>query len=550
LQVFKYIVLLLAFVLPVFLKADTELHFRDGSPEWHNFLHRKIDSMPSLKNADSLHQVLINHGFPNCDITSGIIEGSTIIDIEFGTEFYIGSLIIEGDLEDTIVCNKQFIESEYEILIDSILQSFKDQGFYFVNLLAQSYQADNNRVNILLYLQTGPIVEVSSAESAGIKKTEPKLLRCYLEIQDGDSLNSERIAESWERLKSIDFVSSTDPPEIIPEPGYNKARVRFSLSEMKTINIEGAGAYIPGDNGDLVGYLNFGAHNYFGGGRILSLLIDKREKNRSARQLLYSQPLFLLGYGRAEFMLSTRDYRNQFYEFSLNGTYNFEIGRNLKARFNLGWKDLEPGADIFQAYDVYIAGFGIDMGKMDKKFNHDPQFLFGWEIGYYSRHYKADGDDSVSTRSDIYDTRNKIIAQTTLNLFAFTLLHLKINFLDVSSSEKPLPISERFLFGGLSGLRGYRNDQFSARRLLIFELEPRLYFSPDNYFYPFADAAYYEYYNLNESGNFGKFDDFIFGYGFGFNLNSESHSLKISLSWGEDTPFDQPRLNVGLSNNF
>ena len=120
----------------------------------------------------------------------------------------------------------------------------------------------------------------------------------------------------------------------------------------------------------------------------------------------------------------------------------------------------------------------------------------------------------------------------------------------VSSSEKPLPISERFLFGGLSGLRGYRNDQFSARRLLIFELEPRLYFSLDNYFYPFADAAFYEYYNLNENGSLSEFDDFIWGYGFGFNLSSENRSFNIRLSWGEDSLFDQPRLNVVLSNNF
>ncbi len=548
-RVFKFIILLLLFVQPIFLAAETEFRFRDGSPGWHRFVKSKIDSSPFFKNADSLHQMLINFGFPNSKVVLNEIEGSTVIEIEFGDEFYIGSLIIEGDKNDTIIFNRHFVKSEYEILIDSILNLYKNQGFYFVNLLPQTYKADNNRVNIYLYLQTGPIVEVSSVEFAGIKKTDPKLLRRYVEISDGDTLNSARLEESWNKLKNIGFVSSTDPPDIIPEPGYNKAKVRFNLSETKVFNIEGAGGYIPDDNGNFVGYLNFSVRNYFGGGRRLGLLIDRKEKNRSVQQLLYSQLLFLLGHGRAEFLLSTRDYRDQFYEFSINGAYNFEIGKNLNARFNLGWKDLEP-SEVFRAYEVYNAGFGIEMGKIEKRFIQAPQFLLGWEIGYYARHYKGNSDDSIVIQSDLNDTRNKIRAETTLNLFARTLLYLKINFQDVNSSEKPLPISERFLFGGLSGLRGYRNDQFSARRLLIFELEPRLYFSLDNYFYPFADAAFYEYYNLNENGNLSKFDDFILGYGFGFNLNSENRSFNITLSWGEDSPFDQPRLNVVLSNNF
>lgn len=549
-RVFKLIILLMLFVQPIFLTAETEFRFRDGSPEWHRFVKSKIDSMQSFKNADSLHRMLINFGFLNSKVALNEIEGSTVIEIEFGSEFYIGSLIIEGDKNDTIIFNKHFIKTEYEILIDSVLEPFKNQGYYFVNLLPQTYKADNNRVNIYLYLQTGPVVEVSSVEFAGIKKTDPKLLKRYVKISDGDTLNSARLEESWDRLKNIGFVSSTDPPDIIPEPGYNKAKVRFNLSEIKVFNIEGGGGYVPDNNGNFVGYLNFRVHNYFGGGRTLGLLIDRKEKNRSVQQLLYSQPLFLLGHGRAEFLLSTRDYRDQFYEFSINGAYNFEIGKNLKARFNLGWKDLEPSEDIFRAYEVYNAGFGIEMGKIEKIFNQVPQFLLGWEIGYYARHYKGNIDDSIVIQSDINDTRNKIRVETTLNLFASTLLYLKIKFQDVNSSEKPLPISERFLFGGLSGLRGYRNDQFSARRLLIFELEPRLYFSLDNYFYPFTDAAFYEYYNLNENGNLSRFYDFIWGYGFGFNLNSENRSFNITLSWGEDSPFDQPHLNVVLSNNF
>ncbi len=553
-RVFRLIIFLLLLSQPIILSAKTDVRFQDGTPEMHSFIKNKIDSSPLFNITDSLHQILINFGYPNSKVAIDTIEGTTIINIKFGDQYFIGNLIIDGDINDTIVYDKHFVQSEYELLIDSILETYKNKGFYFVNLLSQNYKTENNRVNVYLYLQTGPVVEVSSVEFAGIKKTDPKLLKRYLSISSGDTLNMEKIDESLRRLKDVDFITSSKSPEIIPEPGYNKARVRFNLSETKMFKIEGAGGYIPDDNGNFVGYLDFKLQNYFGGGREIGLLIDQKEKNRSVQQLLYSQPLFLLGNGRVEFQLATRDFRELFYEFSINSRYDFEIGKKLKAQFNLGWKNLEPNADIIQAYNVYNAGFGIKMGKIEKGFRRAPQFSVDWDIGYYARFYKEDVADSVSTQVDINDTRNRLRIESTVNLFASTILYLKANFMDVNSSEKPLPISERFLFGGMSGLRGYRNDQFSARRLLIFETEPRFHFSKNNYFYPFADAAYYEYYNLDENSIINKFHDFIWGYGFGFNLNSDNRSFDIIISWGEgdgtDSPFDQPRLNIVLSNSF
>lgn len=558
-RLFKLILFLTFIILPLFLRAETEFRFQDGSPEWHSFVERKINEIDSpsfINNADSLYRILINFGFPNAQVATNDVDGKTVIDIKFGGRFYIGDLIIEGDTNDTIVYNNHFIQTEYENLIDSILMIYKDRGYYFVNLLSPSYIADNNKIDIHLYLQTGPVVTVSAVEFTGIKKTDPKLLERYLDISIGDTLNTTQLEEARIRLMDVGFVSSIAPAEIIPEPGYNKARVSFNLSETKLLKIEGAGGYIPDNNGNFVGYLDFKLQNYFGGGRTLGLLVDKKEKNKAVQRLLYSQPLFLLGNGRAELLLATRDFREQFYEFSLNGSYNFEIGRNLKAQINLGWKNIEPNEDIIRANNVYQAGFGLKMGKMGKRFKETPQFLLSWDIGYFARFYKGGLTDSVFSQSDVNDTRNRLKIETTINLLVSTLLYLKAGFMDVNSSEQPLPNSEKFLFGGLSGLRGYRNDQFSARRLLILEVEPRLYFSAENYFYPFADAAFYEYYHRDENSQLSKIDDFIWGYGFGFNLNADNRSFDITLSWGEGegegdgSPFDQPRLNIVLSNSF
>ncbi len=122
--------------------------------------------------------------------------------------------------------------------------------------------------------------------------------------------------------------------------------------------------------------------------------------------------------------------------------------------------------------------------------------------------------------------------------------------MDVESSEKPLPPSEMFLFGGPRSLRGYRNDQFSAQRLAIFSSELRLFFSRRDYLYPFIDIAYFEKYVSRTDQSVSRQDDVKTGYGVGVNLSSANRGLRIDLSWGEKTAFSEPRLSLGFVGRF
>ena len=130
-QIFRLIIILLLVGQPLSLAAESEIHFLDGTPEWHDIIKNKIESSPLFDNADSLRMLLINSGFSNAMVTMDRTNDPAFIDISFGDQFYIGELIIEGDKNDTIVCNRQFVHSEYEILIDSILVGSKSKDEMF-----------------------------------------------------------------------------------------------------------------------------------------------------------------------------------------------------------------------------------------------------------------------------------------------------------------------------------------------------------------------------------------------------------------------------------
>jgi len=549
LRVFNSIILLLFLIPALNPAAERRLEFRDGTPEWHRYVKKTVNELSENNLADKLTQNLVNQGFLNNSIVEVPGDSSKRIIITFGEQFYFGNLIFEGDKIDTIFYNQQFIRFEYESMIDSLLKNYQNMGYYFANLSAQKYLLTNNRLDLLMNLQIGPTVTVSSVEFMDAVKTDITLLKQYVTFKTGDKLDDSKIEISAKNLDKLDFVSIKEPPEIIPDAGYQTARVKFLLSEGRQFDIEGAGGYVPDDNGYFIGYLKSKIWNYFGGGRSLGILIDRREKNNSTFELSYGQPLFILGRGRGEVRLATRDYRDLFYEFGIDGFYRFGLGNNFQAQINLGWKNTEPDDNLLQGYDAYEIGFGVEMGEIVEKRNIGSQLAVGWNIRYVARRYGSSGSQTGSI-SNINDTRNELKAEFALNPFNSLSTYFKFDLRDIASSERPLPIAEQFLFGGVSDLRGYRNDQFSARRLIISTIEPRYFLSISDFLYPFIDAAFYENYELNVSGDLYKADDFVWGYGIGFNLSTDDRRLKFEFSWGEDSPIDQPRLNVVLFNNF
>jgi len=531
------------------LCADIIFNFPDGSSEWHRFVKNAAGKIMTPNKADSLHHLLINNGF--LDNSVQYLEGDRLdtVIVKFGAEYCIGNLIIEGDESDTIEINRQFRQNEYESLINSILWQYQDRGFYFANLMPGFYQKDDNRVNILMNLSAGPVVIVSSVEYAGNQKTKHGLLNKYTQIESGDTLKTSSLGRSFKRLNRSGFISTAGYPEILPDAGYQTSRIRYNLIEKKQFSIEGAGGYVPENEGYFIGYINSQLWNFPSGGRLIRLMIDSRERKKSVLELVYGQPLFLVGTGWSEIRVKTRDYREQFYEFGVSSLYRFDIGEDLEANLNLNWKDLEPADSFSSAFEVYEAGFGVEMGDISRKWTSNFQFSFAWNIKYAARFYDKTVDTAVQV-SNLNETRNMFISEITFNPIGSMIIYNKLDFRDLGSVEKPPPISELFLFGGPSNLRGYRNDQFSATRLLMASLESEFFFSREDYFYPFIDAAYYEYYESGSAGIYNRTDNFVWGYGFGFNLYSDDRQFRFELSWGEETELTQPRLNAVISGNF
>jgi len=517
-----------------------------GTGEEQRELERLIEKTDYPANLDSVRIYLTDRGYFDADISHK--DDSTII--RFGQKYRIGRVIIRDDQDDTVSVGRVFEQEIIERAIRDILNDFRAKGHFYANIQPAEYIRREGFIDIIMELQIGPLITVSDVELKGLKQTDPNHIARYIDIKSDDTLTGEALEDSYRRLQRLDYVALDSSPEIIPEQDYSQARIVYNFSESKRVFVEGSGGYVPEDDGYFMWYFNSRLRNIFGQGKYVELFVDRREKNNSIFRAGYNQPIFLFGRGRAGFAILTRDYRKQFYEFGVRAFYDFELTGRTSLGLNLEWKDVEPDNDLSPSYNMYGIGLTLESGEVISSAQYDFQNSLKWKVTYLSRRYDIKNPTDTVRGSTFEDTRIELTAEISKRLLGSIHGYGRLLVNDVESTEKPLPLSEVVLFGGPGTIRGYRNDRYGARRLFAVTLEQRLFWDDYSYMFPFFDAAYYEYYRLDGSGAPVLFDDFISGYGLGASLGSASRALSISLSWGEDTAFDEPRLNITVSDQF
>jgi len=551
LRVFSFIIVLYLLIVSG-LYAEVEVIFDDGTPEWRKNVQEYVKKQGIKTLPDSVTNYLVNYGFLDnyIRIARQNDNDNDILFIKFGGRYNIGRIIFEPVRCDTLEINQPFDEANINSLIDSIIFDYQSRGYYYTSLVPIEWIRRDSLIDCYMRFDDGPMVTVSSIELEGLHHTRANYLRKYISITPGDTLYPDKVQNSSFDFERLEFIELKEPPQIIPEVGLNKAIVQYRLSELRQYFIEGAAGYIPDDDGYFVWMLNLMGRNIFGGSQRAGLFVDQRERYKSIFRVFYGQPLFLFGPDYAELEILTRDYRDEFYEFGVGLSYDLYVGRNLSLNSSLGWKNVEPSDTLSRSFEVYDVGFAVNAGNIKVSRSAPIGFAMDWRLKYSGRRYKPLGGDSVLTRSVYNDARSDLTGEISLPLFSFLTDYHLANIKTIESPEKPLPLSELFLFGGAGTFRGYRNDQFAARRLLLFKSELRCFVSEMDFVYPFYDIAYYDWYDSENDSEAVKHDDIKYGYGFGISLSSTRRQLRIELSWGESTVIDEPRLNIVLSNLF
>ena len=130
------------------------------------------------------------------------------------------------------------------------------------------------------------------------------------------------------------------------------------------------------------------------------------------------------------------------------------------------------------------------------------------------------------------------------NLNPKNSIFLKVHLEELQSDQYLL--NELLRFGGITSVRGFRENSLFATRLGVFCSEYRYRFSQGLFVHSVIDAGYFQ-----DSNNK---DYQIFGFGFGFGLLSNGGLLRLTYANGKtkNIPFDlsESKLHLSFTSTF
>jgi outer membrane protein assembly factor BamA len=337
---------------------------------------------------------------------------------------------------------------------------------------------------------------------------------------------------------------------VVPNEAYDAVDVVIPLRDLKANTLELGGGYLPRQGsrpGEVVGRFDFRSLNLFGTGRRLQASFDRKDRASSRMVFGFGQPLFIPDYLEASVRLEQVDYDSSYESFSAEGMLTTISDGNTWATAGVGWTRTEPQRSSQQSSRT-LSGL-LRLGQRSLDLAANPSRGHAVEIGAaYLR--RSSHPDTSATDIVNNETTFDLSAENYLAVYRGWVWRFHGQTRMRLTSRDLIDYSEMFKLGGFGSLRGYRQDQFAGRRVVLVQNELRWRPSPDLALYLFGDWGYVYDKREISPGVVAGYDLNRWGKGVGVYVGSESARLTMEFGWGEGDHLGQGKLHLGLTTVF
>ena len=377
----------------------------------------------------------------------------------------------------------------------------------------------------------------------GYNQFPESFIKYHAGIKKGMTLENSVLIRKNNELNSLDFVTTTKPPEILFKE--DSTTVYFYLKKLKNNNFDGILGFSSGEEKQgltLNGYVNLELNNNLNYGEQFSLNYKSDGNEQQNFRVRLSVPyLFKTPLGiETELKIFKRD--STFLTSNQFAKINYQI--NTKSKAHIGYKSYQsnnlrnesPTNLLVEDYKskFLLTGYSFIKNQNNILFPIKSMFQINFEIGTKKNN----------------STKESQLRAETLFYYIFNL-NLKNSILIKNNSRllssDTYLTNELYQFGGLNSMRGFNENSIDASFFTILNTEYRYQFNNNLYLHSIFDIAYFENQNI-------ALREKLYSFGFGIGLQTTSGIIKFGVANGntenQDFNFSNTKIHVSITSKF
>lgn len=437
-----------------------------------------------------------------------------------------------------------------EQIRSALLAGYQNAGYYFASLNTDSVGIGDGTLDLRFRLISGPVVKIGRAQFLGLRTTDTAFVRNLSGLKAGDIFAQTQLELATHRLESAGFLQQDSAPAIIPNESYDAVDVAYFLSERKSSSLELGGGVIPRQGSqpaEFVGRFHLQSLNLFGSGRQFNLLFDRKDRYSTQTEFSFVQPLFIPDHLELSTHLSQIKYDSSYHTFSISGAVAMYTAAGTRLSGEVSWTKTEPQSPGGDHIRTLTATAAYAWSSLDFPANPLAGRTLQFELSYLRR---TSPRDSLTAATVDNESMFSIAADNFIPLMRSLVFRLNLSTHVRITARDLLDYSEEFKIGGYGSLRGYRQDQFSGRRIVLAQTELRLRPSRLLAFYPFMDIGYIYTKKEIAADVIAAQSMTRIGSGLGMFVGSGNARLTLEVGWGKDDHVDDGKLHLGLTTLF
>ena len=475
------------------------------------------------------------------------------VKLEYTAEFELGpaykSILIFGHsslfkplgyaIEKDLDSNQFYVEvpiSALENTLDQLSIALSNESYTFATLQLQNIQPEDEiKIKANLVLDKGAKRTLQNIKVLGYENFPTSYIKYFLQIKTQKPFQLERIQSQMKLLNQLPFAQQKRPAEVLFTK--DSTTVYLYLEKIKSNRFDGFLGFGSDETSGKIefdGYLDLKLINNLNFGESLNLNYKSDEIDQKTLDTALQLP-YLFGTPLGS-TLNLNIFKKDSTFTTAQQAIKLFYQLNENQQLGLGVR-LQQSNAITNTSDAFVEDFDSQFYEINYNYSKQQQTDLLFPVQSQLEVSVAFGKRSAA--SELKQRHIRLKGFQIFNLNQKNSIFLKVHLEELQSDQYLL--NELLRFGGITSVRGFRENSLFATRLGVLCSEYRYRFSPGLFVHSVIDAGYFQDAN--------NMDYQIFGFGFGFGLRSNGGLLRLTYANGKtkNIPFDLSESKVHLS---